>query len=143
VKIPAKGWLAGLLLGTLLGAFILGVGGRVAMRLIAVATSGTGSFSIGGTVTVIALGALSGAVGALLLLGTNRFLRRHRLIGFLVFWTALLLLTLRGLRPLDPLRLALFLPLVGLFGSALQLLLSKRVSPRYGDNTLIPRVSGR
>lgn len=98
------------------------------MRLIAVANSGTGSFSLGGTVTVIALGALSGAVGALLLLGTNRLLARHRLIGRVVFWTALLLLTLRGLRPVDPLRLALFLPLVGLFGGALRLLWPKSVA---------------
>lgn len=132
MKIPAKGWLAGLLLGALLGGLILGVGGRFAMRLIAVANSGRGAFSIGGTVTVIALGALSGAAGALLLLGTNRFLGRHRLIGFLVFWAALLLLTLRGLRPLDPLRLALFLPLVGLFGGALQLLWSKKGFLRDG-----------
>jgi len=46
----------------------------------------------------------------------------------LVFWAALVLLTLRGLRPLDPLRLALFLPLVGLFGGALRAVWSKRFS---------------
>lgn len=98
------------------------------MRVIAVANSGRGSLSLGGTVTVIALGALTGAAGAAILLVTSRLFARRRLISTLVFWAALVLLTLRGLRPLDPLRLALFLPLVGLFGGALRAVWSKRFS---------------
>ena len=98
------------------------------MRVIAAANSGRGSFSLGGTITVIALGALSGAAGATILLVTSRLFARRRLISMLVFWAALVLLTLRGLRPLDPLRLALFLPLVGLFGGALQAVWPKRFS---------------
>ncbi len=103
-----------------LGALILGLGGRVAMRVIAVATTGTGGFSLGGTGTVVFLGLASGALGGLILLGARYLFWRWRPVTTVVFWLALTAITLRCLRPIDQLRLLTFLPLVALFGVLLQ-----------------------
>jgi hypothetical protein len=46
---------------------VLGVGGRLAMRVIAVAAGSPGSFSLGGTVEVLVAAALYGAAGGLVL----------------------------------------------------------------------------
>lgn len=109
-----------LLAGGGLGALILGVGSRVAMRVIAQETTGVTGFSLGGSLTVVFLGAVSGAVAALILLGARALLRRRPPATTLVFWLLLLAITLRGLRPLDELRVVLFLPLVAVFGVLLQ-----------------------
>lgn len=66
--------LAGLVCGTL----ILGVGGRLLMRGIALASGGSGSFSLGGSLEVVAVGALYGTLGGLLLLAVPRRLGRWR-----------------------------------------------------------------
>ena len=112
--------LATLLWGMGLGALILGVGGRVSMRLIAEATTGAGSFSLGGTMTVVFLGVVSGALGALILLAARALLRRWSPAPTILYWTALLAISLRGLRPVDQLRAVLFLPLIAAFGALLQ-----------------------
>jgi hypothetical protein len=111
-----------LLWGLGLGAVILGGGGRVAMRIIAEATAGTSGFTLGGTTTVVFLGLVSGVVGALILVVARHFFWRWRPATTILFWVALALVTLRGLRPVDQLRLATFLPVVALFGILLQLL---------------------
>lgn len=112
--------LATLLWGIGLGALILGVGGRISMRLIAEATTGSGGFSVGGTMTVVFLGVVSGAFGALILLAARALLRRWSPAPTIVYWGALLAISLRGLRPVDQLRAVLFLPLVAAFGALLQ-----------------------
>jgi hypothetical protein len=112
--------IATLLWGAGLGALVLGVGGRVAMRVIAEATTGSSGFSLGGTSTVVFLGAVSGAIGGLLLLLARTLLRRWPPAPTVAFWLLLLALTLRGLQPVDQLRLVLFGPLVALFGALLQ-----------------------
>jgi len=112
--------LATLLWGMSLGALILGVGGRISMRLIAEATTGTGSFSVGGTMTVVFLGVVSGALGALILLAARALLRRWSPAPTILYWSTLLAISLRGLRPVDQLRALLFLPLVAAFGALLQ-----------------------
>jgi len=66
--------LAGLACGTL----ILSVGGRVLMRGIALASGGSGGFSLGGSLEVVAVGALYGALGGLLLLAFPLRLGRWR-----------------------------------------------------------------
>lgn len=103
-----------------LGTLVLGLGGRLAMHLIARITTGVGSFSVGGTLTVVFLGTVSGAAGGLILVAARALFRRWPPATSLVYWAALLALTLRGLKPLDDLRLAFFLPLVLIFGSVLQ-----------------------
>jgi hypothetical protein len=109
-----------LLWGLLLGLAILGIGGRVAMWIIAQKTTGTSSFTLGGTATVLFLGLLSGGLGALILLVARHFFWRWRRATTVLFWLALALLTWRGLGPVDNLRLTTFLPVVALFGGLLQ-----------------------
>ena len=116
----AQAGLATILWGMGLGVLVLGVGGRVAMRLVAEATTGAGGFSLGGTLTVVFLGLVSGAAGGWILLAARTLLRRWPPAPSLAFWLLLLAITLRGLRPLDNLRLILFLPLVAVFGGLLQ-----------------------
>ena len=112
--------LSTLLWGMGLGALILGVGGRISMRLISEASTGTGGFTLGGTMTVIFMGVACGALGALILLAARAFLRRWSPAPSLLYWAALLAISLRGLRPVDQLRAILFLPLVAAFGALLQ-----------------------
>jgi hypothetical protein len=111
---------ATLLWGVLLGTVILGAGGRVAMRIVAEQTTGTSGFTLGGTATVVFLGLTSGAFGALILLAARLLLHRWPPATTVVYWTLLMAISLRGLRPVDPLRAVVFLPLVAAFGLLLQ-----------------------
>lgn len=111
--------------GVASGALILGVGGRIAMRGIAVMSGGTGAFSWGGTMTVILLGALSGLAGALVLMGVRAILPRRAALRGTIYWASLILVALRGLNPVDPQRLLLFMPLILLYGITLQVLSCK------------------
>ena len=115
-----RGTILTLLWGVLLGCLVLGVGGRVAMRIIAEETTGTSGFSLGGTATVVFLGLASGLLGAVILVVARHFLWRRRPLTTVIFWLALAFLTWRGLRPVDPLRLMTFLPVVAIFGGLLQ-----------------------
>ena len=91
------------------------------MHVISRTTTGTGRFTLGGTVTVVLLGAGCGVIGALLLVGARRLFHRWSPTPTLVYWTLLLLVTLRGINPVEPLKVAVFFPVVILFGLALQL----------------------
>jgi hypothetical protein len=104
-------WLFGLLLGAGVGLVVLGVGGRIAMRAVAVADGAPPSFTIGGTATVVVLGVVSGVGGGLVYVLLHRFIPRRRLVRTALFTIALVLLTLRGLRPIQPLALEWFMPL--------------------------------
>jgi len=117
-----KDWLAGLVIGASLGTVVLGVGGRIAMRGIARLAGSPGGFSFGGSLTVVFLGLVSGLAGALAFLALRWLVRSHRLLRGALFWAFLVLVTLRGLRPLDVQRVVLFLPLVLIFGVALQVI---------------------
>jgi ABC-type microcin C transport system permease subunit YejE len=107
-------------MATLLGAVVLGVGGRVGMHVIARATTGTGRFTLGGTLTVIALGVGSGLLGGLVLVVVRRFLHRWSPLPFVLYWVFLIGITLRGINPVDSLRALVFLPIVVLFGIVLE-----------------------
>lgn len=111
-----------LLLGVASGALILGIGGRIAMRGIAVMSGGMPGFSWGGTMTVILLGALSGLAGAVVLMGVRAMLPRRPALRGTIYWAFLILVALRGLNPVDPQRLLLFMPLIVLYGITLQVL---------------------
>lgn len=110
-------WLFGLLLGAGVGLVVLGVGGRVAMRAIALANSSPPGFSLGGTGTVVFLGAASGVGGGLLYSLLYWIIPRPRLLRSALFGLALVLLTLRGLRPIQPLALEWFVPLALAYGA--------------------------
>jgi hypothetical protein len=105
--------------GMALGLPILGIGGRIAMRIIAHATNVAPSFSFGGTMTVVSLGVVSGAAGGLIYAILVRLLRDRPLLRGVIFGVILTLLTLRGASPFTPLTLSLFLPLTLLHGALL------------------------
>jgi putative exporter of polyketide antibiotics len=110
-------WVLVPLLGTGVGVLILGVGGRVAMRAIAHATNVAPGFTLGGTMTVVGLGALSGLGGGLIYTVLARFLPNRRLVRSLLFGVVLVLITLRGLSPATTLSISWFMPLVLLYGA--------------------------
>lgn len=116
----SRHFLRTILTGAGLGFVILGLGGRIAMHAIAVMTIGRGSFTPGGSLTVVFLGALSGAGAGLILATARALLARWFLATTLVYWLLLTGLVLRGLRPLDELRLLWFAPLSLVFGILLQ-----------------------
>jgi hypothetical protein len=115
-----------LITGTALGALILGVGGRLAMAAIAWRTGGASSFTLSGTLTVIGLGAASGAAGAVLALisraVTRRLFPRHPWTHHVLFAVLLLLVTLRGLRGTPGAAHWYFYLLVASYGVAVALL---------------------
>lgn len=128
-------WLAAALLGAAVGTLILGVGGRVAMRGIALLAGQSPGFSLGGTATVIFLGTVAGLVGALGFVGLRFLVRRRHFLRGAVFWAFLVLVTLRGLRPIDARRLLLFVPLVIAYGATLHLTWCRVYWPRRQSAT--------
>ena len=113
-------WLQGPLLGAAIGLPILGGGGRVAMRGIAVFTGAPGGFTAEGTLTVLLLGTASGFAGGTIYAILAALLPRKRSWRDLIFAIVLCLLTLRGLNPVTMLSLALFLPPVVVYGVLLE-----------------------
>ena len=112
-----QGWLFALAAGAAIGFIILGVGGRIAMRLIALHTGARPGISLGGTTTVIAMGVVSGVAGAMIRAAAEASLPRHLSagIGSAIFAIACLLLTLRGLKPVDAARVTYFMPLTAAY----------------------------
>jgi hypothetical protein len=121
-----------LILGTLLGLVVLGVGGRLVMAAIAIDSGQRPSFTLGGTTTVIFLGAVSGLAGGAIALVSRfvaaRFLGRWRWMEYPLFAASLLLVTARGLRGAPAAVHWYFYLLVALYGGALALLASRRRS---------------
>lgn len=114
-------WVFDPLLGVALGLPILGIGGRIAMRVIAHATNAPPAFSFGGTMTIVGLGAVSGAAGGLIYALLARVMRDRATLRGVIFGIILVLLTLRGASPFTALTLSLFLPLTLLYGALLHL----------------------
>ena len=114
----SRRWLRGPVLGALLGLPILGGGGRLAMH--ALASDVQRSVTVQGTITVLLAGTAAGLAGGAIYALLDRLLAARRLMRGLLFAIVLTLLTLRGLRPVQPLALALFLPLVLLYGALLE-----------------------
>jgi hypothetical protein len=89
------------------------------MRIIAHATNVAPGFSLGGTMTVVFMGVVSGAAGGVIYAILVRVLRDRPLLRAVIFGVILTLLTLRGASPSTPLTLSLFLPLTLLYGALL------------------------
>ncbi len=119
IQLARNPWVFDPLVGIALGLPVLGIGGRIAMRIIAHATNVAPSFSLGGTMTVVLLGALSGAAGGVIYAILARVLRDRAGMRGVIFGVILVLLTLRGASPFTPLTLSLFLPLTLLYGALL------------------------
>lgn len=119
IHLARNPWLFDPFLGIALGLPIFGIGGRIAMRVIAHATNVAPGFSLGGTMTVVGLGAVSGAAGGVIYAILARVLRDRTTVRAVIFGIILVLLTLRGASPFTPLTLSLFLPLTLLYGALL------------------------
>jgi hypothetical protein len=118
-------WVRAALLGAVLGTIFLGVGGRAAMRVIAVAQGAATGFSLGGSGTVVFLGTVAGIAAGLIYAICRQALKSHVWWARLAFGVILLAIVLRGLRPIDGQRLLIFLPLFVLFSLALDRLWQK------------------
>ena len=127
------GWLFALAAGAVTGFIILGVGGRIAMRLFALHTGARPGISLGGTTTVIVMGVMSGVVGAMIRAAAAASLPRYLPagIGSAIFAIACLLLTLRGLKPLDAARVTYFIPLTVAYIIAFELTWWRRTVLRH------------
>lgn len=112
-------WIAGLVAGGVLGMLFLGVGGRLGMRVIALAQGQTPSMTFEGSLTVVLLGAAAGiAVGAIFLVSRTLVpTRRAPRVAF--FWMVVGAIVLRGVKPLSVLNVAVFLPLFIIHGALL------------------------
>ncbi|MBC7834946.1 MAG: hypothetical protein H7Y88_07575 [Phycisphaerales bacterium] len=116
-------------MGIALGLPILGIGGRIAMRVISHATNIAPGFSLGGTMTVVFMGAVSGAAGGLIYAVLARFLPNRLVVRAALFGIILVLLTLRGLSPASALSVSLFLPLTLLYGGLMDFAWRRRFPP--------------
>ncbi len=65
---PLQTFVRAVALGAVVGAAVLGIGGRLLMRLVAILLGLSGGFSLGGSAEVIAAGAMYGALAGTLLL---------------------------------------------------------------------------
>jgi hypothetical protein len=132
------------LVGATLGLLVLGAGGRVVMRGIALATDAPSALSVGGTVTVLAAGAAAGAGGALLY-ALSRAAAAWGAAGrasarILLFVALLALVTSRGLRGSPPGPAAAFWPLVLVYGVWLERALTRRARRRAAVDPSSPAV---
>jgi len=125
-----------LLAGTLLGLVILGAGGRLVMAAITANAGGTPSFTLGGTTTVVMLGAASGFAGAVLALisrvVTTRLPPRYTWTQYLLLALLLLLVTMRGLRGTAQAGTGYFYTLVALYGISLALFMTRTLRSAPG-----------
>ncbi len=115
-----------LLVGLLAGAVFLGVGGRLVMRVIALATDRPPAASPSGTFTVLWMGMAAGVVGAVIHLLLVRFVPDREMLREGVFGAALCLLTARGLAGQFSLPAILFFLLVGFYGLTLVMVSERR-----------------
>ena len=118
-----------LLLGGWLGLLVLGIGGRLVMRAIALATGAPPAFNLGGTLTVVGSGIAAGVAGAVLYTASDAVARRvpraQRVVRGGLFVLLLALVTMRGLQGTPPGPSAAFWPLVAVY-AALFLVLARR-----------------
>src|SRR5439155_1317667 len=90
-----------LLLAAATGALFLGAGGRLVMRLFALATGRFPTFSVHGTLNVVLAGAIAGAVGGLILFALARWLPERPWLRGLTFSAVCYLVAIPGFRPFD------------------------------------------
>jgi hypothetical protein len=96
------------------------------MRGIAMAQGAPTGFSLGGSLTVVLLGAAAGLAAGLIYVASTKLAGNRMWWARLLFGLVLLTIALRGLRPLDALKLALFLPLFLAYGVVFDRLWARR-----------------
>ena len=116
-----RDWIRGPLLGALLGLPILGGGARLAMHAVALLeTEAQHSVTVQGTITVLLAGLAAGIAGGAIYATLARVIPARRLLRDALFALVLALLTLRGLNPVRTLTVSLFMPVVLVYGVALE-----------------------
>lgn len=125
-------WLLALVAGGTAGLIVLGLGGRYAMRLSAIASGRAPDWTFEGTLTVVLLGTGIGAAGALIRAAAARWLpaRVPEWPRTALFALACLLLALRGVSPFTTQTLALFMPVVALYAIGVELAWRRWYAPR-------------
>lgn len=106
--------------GALLGAAILGIGGRFAMRGVTLWEGRAHQFTLRGSLTVMAWGLGFGALAGLARPAAERWLPGSAITRRVVFMAAMLGIALVILTPLTVPRLVLFPPVVLFFLLALE-----------------------
>jgi hypothetical protein len=135
-----RNWLQGALVGGVTGLVVLGAGGRLAMRAIALQERPAAAFTVQGTITVMLLGAASGIAGGLLHVLLFRFLPHFHWLRRVLFGALLILITLRGLSgTTSALSLTLFLPLVVVYGIIVAGLLERRAGKQWETGDPVSR----
>ena len=96
--------------GTLLGLIVLGIGGRLLMRVIAHMEGRVPAFSPGGSITVVFAGTVAGALAGLIYYLLRRFVHKPwvRTAAFIAICE---LISWRGVSGLLPLPKAMFMTL--------------------------------
>ncbi|HEY7686123.1 MAG TPA: hypothetical protein VH833_08475 [Gemmatimonadales bacterium] len=117
-KNRAKSLFTALLIGTITGALFLGVGGRLAMRGLALAAGTPPGFSFGGTFSVVLSGAIAGVIGGILLFAAVQFMPVLLRVRGLIFGLLCYLVATPGFRPPQLLVFALFAPTFLAYGIA-------------------------
>ena len=106
-----RDWVSGLAAGASLGFAFLGIGARFGMRAIALSSGRAPTFSIEGSIAVSLLGALTGALIAVVFLLARTALPTRRWVRGALFWVVCGALALRGLHPVSMLNASIFVPL--------------------------------
>src|SRR6266705_1024627 len=120
-----------LLLGAATGALFLGAGGRLVMRLFALATGRFPTFSVRGARNVVLAGAMAGALGG--------WLPKPPWLRGLTFSAVCYLVAIPGFRPPQPLVFALFAPVFLAYGFTVVMLWGRVVDrPAPGQRTVPP-----
>lgn len=96
--------------GGVFGAIILGIGGRLLMRVIAHMEGRVPGFTVGGSLTVVFMGTVAGLFAGLIYFLLRRFVQRPwlRTFAFIAFCA---LVSWRGVHGLLPLPQAMFMAL--------------------------------
>jgi hypothetical protein len=119
-----------LIRGTLLGLIILGIGGRLLMRVIAHMEGRNSVFTYRGSVTVVFAGTVAGALAGFIYYLLRRFVRNSwvRTGAFIAICE---LISWRGVSGLLPLPQAMFMSLALVYLVIVDLLGRRSTSPTY------------
>jgi hypothetical protein len=129
--LPPRSFLTSLALGAVTGALFLGVGGRIAMRIFAVLDGRVPGWSVGGTMTVIFMGAAWGTLGGAVLWLGRRLFPATPLARGLLFWGVIALIAANLITPRNADSLIAFVPVALLYGVVLYRIWCRRFIARW------------
>ena len=133
-QLPRRSLITAITLGAAVGAVFLGIGGRTAMRIFAILDGRDPGLSLGGSMTVVFMGAAWGMTGGVLLWLGRRWFRTSSAVRGVLFWIPLTLLYLLGLSPLTSESLIAFTPFFVLYGAVLYRVWCRRYVTRWATS---------